>query len=585
MSIVRSVIEFPRRVRIADVVVIAALGGLIYWLTVISRQWGGQTQGTVEIHTEFRYLPLYTIFSLTRGLVAYLISLVFTLVYGYIMAHSRKAERVMLPMLDVLQSIPVLSFLPGFSIALIAIFPHSNIGLELVAVLAIFTGQVWNMTYAFYRSLKVIPNDMRDAAESFYLSKKEIFLKLELPASTIPLVWNSMMSFAGGWFFITICEAFTLGDRDFRLPGVGSYMSEAIIKGNVGAMVAGVVAMGVMIVSLDRVLWRPLVIWSRKFRMEDSVEEGPEERSLVLDILQGSKLVEWIAERLRAKEESPSQRNERRELDAVKASASKLISIVNVRQPLLRKVMTWIVGGAFAVLLIYGVFGAVMSFATTLTSGEWADIAIGTAATLGRIILTVALAAAWTIPLGAMIGMNHSLSRKLQPVIQFMASFPAPMVFPLILIMLARFHISIEIGAILMMMLGTQWYMLFNVIAGASSIPNDLGELSDTFSLPRMLRWKKVILPAIFPSIITGMITASGGAWNTSIVAENYVVPGKARMTATGIGALISFASEKENIPMLIASTLALCLVVVGINKFLWRRLFDIAQERYTLNK
>ncbi len=585
MSIVRSVIEFPRRVRIADVVVIASLAGLIYWLAVISRQWGGQTQGVVEIHTEFKYLPLYTVFSLTRGLVAYLISLFFTLVYGYIMAHSRKAERVMLPLLDVLQSIPVLSFLPGFSIALIAIFPHSNIGLELVCVLAIFTGQVWNMTYAFYRSLKVIPNDMRDAAESFYLSKKEVLLKLELPASAIPLVWNSMMSFAGGWFFITICEAFTLGDRDFRLPGVGSYMSEAIIKGNVGAMVAGVVAMGVMIVSLDRVLWRPLVIWSRKFRMEDSVEEGPEERSIVLDILQGSKLVEWISEKLRAKEESSSQQKERRELDVVKASASKLISIVNVRQPVLRKIISWVLGGAFAILLIYGVFGAVMSFATTLTSGEWADIGIGTAATLGRIVLTVALAAAWTIPIGAMIGMNHSLSRRLQPVIQFMASFPAPMVFPLILIMLARFHISIEIGAILMMMLGTQWYMLFNVIAGASSIPNDLGELSDTFSLPRMLRWKKVILPAIFPSIITGMITASGGAWNTSIVAENYVVPGKARMTATGIGALISFASEKENIPMLIASTLALCLVVVFINKFLWRRLFDIAQERYTLNK
>ncbi len=584
MSLVRSLIEFPRKVRVADIVVVLALIGLVYWLATISREWGAKTQAVVQIHTEFKYLPLYTVYSLTRGLVAYIISLLFTIGYGYVMAHSRRAEKVMLPLLDILQSIPVLSFLPAFSIALIGLFPNTNVGLELVCVFAIFTGQVWNMTYAFYRALRGIPNDMRDAVESFYLSKSEILRKLELPASAIPLIWNSMMSMAGGWFFLTVCEAFTLGDRDFRLPGVGSYMSVAIEKGNVPAMIAAVIAMAAMILLLDRLLWRPLVIWSRKFRMEDTAEEY-DDRSFVLDILQGSKLVEWLSERMRVKEDKKKPRVERREIQAIKNSAAKILATLQVKEPRARKAIVGIIMSAVIVLIGYGAFEAIQTFITKLSPDQWGEIGIGMSATLGRTIVAVVLSALWTIPVGAIIGQNHNLSRRLQPVIQFMASFPAPMIFPIILIGLSRFHISIEIGSILMMIIGTQWYMLFNVIAGASSIPNDLQEMTDVFALPRIQRWKKLVLPALFPSIIIGMTTAAGGAWNTSIVAENYVVPGKERMMATGIGAMISLASEKENAPMLIASTAALALVVVMINKFVWRRLFNYASERYTLNK
>ncbi|MDP4231415.1 MAG: ABC transporter permease subunit [Bacteroidota bacterium] len=584
MSFVRSIIEFPKRFRTADIIVIAALGGLIYWLAVISRQWGAHVQPVTTIHTEFRYLPLYTLFSMTRGLVAYLISLFFTIAYGYVMAHSHKAERVMLPLLDVLQSIPVLSFLPGFSIALIALFPNNNIGLELVAVLAIFTGQVWNMTYAFYRALKGIPTDMRDAAESFYLSKKEILTKLELPASAIPLVWNSMMSMAGGWFFLTVCEAFTLGDRDFPLPGVGSYMSVAIDKGNVPAMIAAVAAMGVMIILLDRLLWRPLVIWSKKFRMEETSDEV-EERSIVLNILEDSKLVKWIAEKLAVRKEKEIERGEKAKLEEKKISAQRLLSLVGAKDPIFKKIFGWVIALGAAGGILYAIVDAAFLLSRGLSGNDWSTIGIGTLATFLRTTVAVALAALWTIPVGAMIGMNAKLSRRLQPLIQFMASFPAPMIFPLVLIVLTRFGVSIEIGAVLLMLLGTQWYMLFNVIAGASSIPTDLQELATSYSLPRNLKWRKLILPALFPSIVTGAITAAGGAWNASIIAENYVVPGKTRLTATGIGALISIASEKENFPMLIASTLALCLVVIGINKFFWRRLFAIAQDRYALNK
>ena len=585
MSFVRSVIEFPKKMRIADFIVVAALGGLIYWLAVIARQWGAHVQPTVEIHTEFRYLPLYTLFSMTRGLVAYLISLAFTIAYGYVMAHSHRAEKIMMPLLDVLQSIPVLSFLPGFSIALIAIFPSNNIGLELVCVLAIFVGQVWNMTYAFYRALKGIPTDMRDAAESFYLSKKEILTKLELPSSAIPLVWNSMMSMAGGWFFLTVCEAFTLGARDFRLPGIGSYMSVAINKGNTPAMIAAVIAMGVMIIVLNTLLWKPLVIWSKKFRMEETSDEI-EEHSFVLNILEDSKLVKWIAEKLAVRREKEIERGDAKaKLDEKKLSAQRLLGLVGAKEPVVRKIFGWVITVVIAGGIIYAIIDMAFLLSRGLTLGDWSTIGIGTLATFLRTTIAVAIAALWTIPVGAVIGMNANLSRKLQPLIQFMASFPAPMIFPLVLIVLARFGVSIEIGAVLLMLLGTQWYMLFNVIAGASSIPTDLQELASSYGLPRNLKWRKLILPALFPSIVTGAITAAGGAWNASIIAENYVVPGKERLTATGIGAIISIASEKENFPLLIASTLALCLVVIAINKFFWRKLFAIAQDRYALNK
>ncbi|MEI8134980.1 MAG: ABC transporter permease subunit [bacterium] len=585
MSFVRSVIEFPRKVKIADFIVVAALGGLIYWLAVISREWGAHIQPVTTIHTEFRYLPLYTLYSLTRGLVAYLISLLFTIAYGYTMAHSKRAERIMLPLLDILQSIPVLSFLPGFSIALIALFPHTNVGLELVCVLAIFVGQVWNMTFAFFYSLKGIPNDMRDAAKSYYLSKREILLKLELPASTIPLVWNSMMSMAGGWFFLTVCEAFTLGDRDFRLPGVGSYMSVAIEKGNVPAEIAAIVAMGVMIIVLDRLLWRPLVIWSKKFRMDDTADEV-EESSIVLDVLKNSKLVDWIYEKLRVKEEKiPQAQKLPTQSTADMLSAKKILEISARKETSLKKIGTWALA-LFAIgLILYGLIDAAFVVLNGLSASDWSSIAFRTFATFLRTSAAVLLAALWTVPVGAIIGMNRKLSRRLQPLIQFMASYPAPMIFPLVLLFLTSAGISIEYGAVLLMLLGTQWYMLFNVIAGASSIPTDLQEVSDSYSLPRMLKWKRVILPAIFPSIITGAITAAGGAWNASIVAENYVVPHKMRMSATGIGSLISSASETENFPLLIASTMALSLVVVIINKFFWRRLFSIAQDKYALNK
>jgi NitT/TauT family transport system permease protein len=583
MSIVRNLINLPRRVSIADIAVIGALCGLIYWLTLISHQWSAHLQPSVEIHTDFIYLPLYTLFSLTRGLVAYLISLIFTIGYGYVMAHSARAEKVMLPLLDVLQSIPVLGFLPGLVLALIAVFPKTNAGLEIACVLMIFTGQVWNMTFAFYHSLRAIPNDLRDASRSFYLSKKETLLKLELPSSTIPLVWNSMMSMAGGWFFLTITEAFTLGDKDFRLPGVGSYMSVAITQGNVPAMIGAVVAMGAMIIFLDRVLWKPLVIWSRKFRMEELSEEI-DENSLVLNILRNSNFLEFIGKKI-------FRRHKATEEEQVHIFEAKREAVINsafrsdetVDRSVTSKVIVGIVSLGVLAAISLGIFKLVLLFTESLDGSDWASIFSGTGLTLIRTTLAVALGALWAVPVGAVIGMNAKLSRRLQPVIQFMASFPAPMLFPIVLLVLAKLGVSIEIGAIVLMLLGTQWYMLFNVIAGASSIPTDLRELFASYNVSRKMRWKKLILPALFPSIVTGAVTAAGGAWNASIVAEYIQFNGKT-LVAHGLGSLISLATLHGNYALLGASVLLMCVVVVSINKFIWRRLFALAQDRFALN-
>lgn len=590
MSLVRSVIELPRRVRIADIVVIVVLAGFAYWMAAIAKEWRSPMHAQVIIHTDFRYLPLYTLFSLARGIFAYVISLLFTLIIGYSMAHSERVEKIGLPMLDIMQSIPVLSFIPGLSMAFLAIFPVSNIGLELVAIVAIFTGQVWNMTYAFYAALKGIPGDMRDATTSFFLSRREKLTKLELPASAIPLIWNSMMSMAGGWFFLTVCEAFTIGDKNYKLPGIGSYMRVAIEEGKMPAIIGAIVAMGMMIILLDRLLWRPLVIWSTKFRMEEISDDlnGVPERSIVLDIVSRSKLVQWLSAKLSVKEDNKRKAHSSEATvpieDIKSRTVQKLASFV-LHPHYIRKGIGWLAVIGFATGISYAIFRSYELLSLHLGSDDWGHIGIGTLATLARTFCAVFLAALWTVPLGAMIGMNARLSRKLQPAIQFMASFPAPMIFPLVLLLLAKIHLSIEYGAVILMLLGTQWYMLFNVIAGASALPADLVELGRSFSLPRIQRWRKIILPSLFPSIVTGLLTAAGGAWNTSIIAENYDVPGKTRQVATGVGALISFASDHDNIPLLVASTLSLCIVVVTINRLVWRKMLNAAQNKYSLNK
>jgi NitT/TauT family transport system permease protein len=582
MSFVRDVLRFPRRIGFADLVVFAALGGVLYWFMLVSREWSSSLQPHSVINTDIAHLPIYTLYSLTRGLAAYVISLVFTIGYGYIMAHSQRLERLMLATLDVLQSVPVLGFLPWLVTLFVYLFPHSYVGLEIASVLSVFLGQVWNMTFAFYYSLKAIPNDLRDASKTFYLNKREQLWKLELPASAIPLVWNSMMSMAGGWFFLSVCESINFGGKDFKLPGIGSYMAAAWSDGNVGAMIGAIVAMGVMILFLDRVLWRPLVIWSRKFRVEE-ISSEPEGKSLVLDILGRSEFVrtmrEWFERRRRQAETYSEQDFLEVRQEIHEAAFEQKVE----EESQVRKAISYGIAAVLMLGLGYGMLKLLQVFMHDLTGQQWLTVLGATGLTLVRTLAAVILGAIWTIPAGVIIGMNPRYSQRLQPVVQFISSFPAPMFFPLFIVLFSQFGISIEYGAVLLMLLGTQWYMLFNVIAGASAVPTDLQEMFASYRIPRKAWWWKLVLPAVFPAIVTGAITAAGGAWNASFVSE-FIRYKDQVYAAHGVGSLLAISYEKGQFALLAASVFTLCLVVVLVNKFVWRKLYTIAQERYSLN-
>ncbi len=564
-----AVLHRVRRFSWIDILVIVGLGGLLYGLIDVESQWTGPRRLHVEIDLSPWALPQYTLLSLARGLIAYCISLLFTLVYGYWAAKDKVASRVLIPALDILQSIPVLAFLPGLLIALSNAFPETNIGLELAAILMIFTGQAWNMTFSFYYSLRSVPADQQEAATLYRFSAWQRLKWVELPFSTMGLVWNSMMSMAGGWFFLMISESYRLGDVDFRLPGVGSYMSVAVDKGRVDAMVWALVAMLLMIVGLDQFLWRPVVVWAQKFR----VEEGGSEvlaTSWFLNLLRRSGMARLVRRipRFRMRASLPVRTTSRVETTA---AASQ---------------WQWLMFVAFGALLLLLGFGAWKLF--RLLSGVslhvWLVTVSAAVATLGRVLASTALGTLWAVPAGLAIGLSPRLSRIFQPIVQVAASFPAPMLFPMVVGILAYSHVSLGWGAIVLMLLGTQWYILFNVIAGAMAVPSDLREAARSYRLNRWERFRYLYLPAVFPHLVTGWITAAGGAWNASIVAEYVSFQGKVLQT-WGLGSQINDATANANFPLLAVSVLVMSAVVVLFNRLVWRRMYDLAERRFTLSK
>ena len=553
----------------SDLLGIAVLFAVISGIVVVAREWSGPLQPMAEIHLEPEYLPLYTFLSLSRGVAAYGLSFLFTMVYGTVMARVRGAERVMLPVLDILQSIPVLGFLPGFVLLLVHLFPHYNLGLELASVLMIFTGQVWNMTFAFYASLKSVPPDLVAVARLAKLSRWERFLRLDLSFAANGLVWNSMMSMAGGWFFLTVCEAFTLGEHDFRLPGLGSYVSLAIERGDGRAQALGGLAMLVMIVGVDQLVWRPIVAWAHKFTDEERAETS------------GS----WFWERLRRSRVWRAGSNSlgflgRRARPVWTQTASRVdgaTASVGVRR-WAGRILLVAVGGAVAL----GV-AKYIHLLTTLRMDEWLHLFVSAATTFLRVVLAVSLASLWTVPVGVWIGRNPRWSRALQPVIQMAASFPAPMIFPVAVGVMLAFGAGLGVSSVLLLMLGTQWYVLFNVIAGSGAIPRELWEVSRLSRFSWARRWRTLILPAIFPSLLTGWITATGGAWNASIVAEYMKYKGQT-LSTTGLGAAINQATAQGNFHVLAAAVGLMAVVVVGFNRLVWRPLSHRAQTKYSLS-
>jgi NitT/TauT family transport system permease protein len=554
-----------------ELLVILAGLALFYALLSVTHSWIAPTSTHAEISLSPAALPKYAMFSVSRISVAYVLSLVFTLLYGYIAAYNAKAERFMIPLLDTLQSIPVLSFLPGVMVAMVAVFPTRQIGLELGSILLIFTGQVWNMTFSFYSSLKSLPTEMHEVAAIYRWSWWQRFVQMELPFATIGLVWNSMMSVAGGWFFLMACEMFVLGNRDLRLPGLGSYLQTAANAGDTRAITWGVAVMVGVIVLMDRLIWRPVIAWAEKFKFEQ-VEAVESPHSRVLDFLRRSQILPLVAQ------------------VSVRPMGERLALYFANRQP--RKleggpsenIRKWI-ARATLILLLLGIGYASLkmtALVVTVSGRELRTIFVGAGATFLRVEATLLLAALWTIPAGVVIGLNPRLSSVMQPIAQIAASVPATALFPIILLLLIRVGGGLGIGSIVLLLLGTQWYILFNVIAGASAIPTDLKEVCGIFQFGRIEKWRELLLPGIFPYLITGFVTASGGAWNASIVAEYFHFHGQTFSTA-GLGAVISSATDSGNFRVLLAATLLMAAMVVTINRLLWRRLYVLASTKYRL--
>jgi NitT/TauT family transport system permease protein len=560
---------------------VAGIGlACFYGVVVIARSWFGHFEPEIVISQSPRALPLYAFYSVVRIGLAYVLSLFFAIGYGYVAAYNKRIEALMIAGLDILQSIPVLSFLPGVMLAMVALFPTRQIGVEMGAIVLIFTGQVWNMAFSFYSSIKSIPRELSEAASIYKFSRLQRLIQLELPYSAIGLVWNSMVSVAGGWFFLMACEMFVLGTRDFRLPGLGSYLQTAAGTGNYPAIAWGLATMIAIIVATDQLIWRPVIAWSDKFKFEQ-VESGTRVRSPLLHLLQHSRglrslrqhtfvpLGEGMYRRLAKERIEPSPE--------AGATAKQAATGNGGVAAWLRGLLLAVAAGA----VVYAAWEA-LSLLRQVHGSEFVEIMKGALATFLRVNVSLVIAAAWTIPAGVAIGFHPRLARIAQPLAQIAASVPATALFPVILLALIRVGGGMGIGSIALMLLGTQWYILFNVIAGAMAIPSDLKEVATLFHFTTVQKWKSVILPGIFPFLITGMVTASGGAWNASIIAEYFRLHNQTLQTV-GLGAVISAATDSGQFQILLLATIVMATMVVTINRLVWRPLYRLAETRYKL--
>jgi NitT/TauT family transport system permease protein len=563
---------------VLDVLVAVLLLACFYAVVGLGRYWFGHAQPEVVISQSPRALPVYAFYSMVRIGLAYLLSLTFAVGYGYLAANSKRLEPLMIALLDILQSIPVLSFLPPVILAMVALFPTRQIGVEMGTIVLIFTGQVWNMAFSFYSSIKSIPRELSEASNIYRFSRLQRFVQLELPYAAIGLVWNSIMSVAGGWFFLMACEMFVLGPRDFRLPGLGSYLQTAAGTGNGVAIAWGLATMVAIIVATDQLVWRPIIVWSDKFKFEQ-VESAQRGRSPLLSLLTqsnvarafgrhaGSKFSDGIYHRL-AERRKLRVAEEANGETAEKAGSSAVLQMV-------------LIGGAIATAVLYGAWHALLLL-REVHGAQFVMLLKGAAATFLRVNLSLLIASAWTIPVGVAIGFHPRLARLAQPLAQIAASVPATALFPVLLLALIKIGGGMGIGSIALMLLGTQWYILFNVIAGAMAIPSDLREVATLFRFGTVQRWRTVILPGIFPYLITGLVTASGGAWNASIIAEYFRLNNQTMQTL-GLGAEISAASDSGQFQILLLATIMMALMVVTVNRLVWRPLYRLAETRYRL--
>lgn len=555
---------------------LAVMLGTFMLLALVARLGAGALvsfeppQVVPNVDLDPRNLPYYAGRSTLRMFIALFFSTLFTLIYGYVAANNRWAERVMVPLLDILQSVPVLGFLSITVTGFIALFPGSLLGLEAASIFAIFTSQVWNMTFSFYQSLRTVPVELKEAATLYQLSRWQRFTTLEVPSAVIGLLWNAMMSFGGGWFFVVASETISVLNQEYTLPGIGSYVAAAIADENLVALGWAFLTIVIVIVLVDQLFWRPLIAWSDKFRMEQSAS-AEASKSWIYNLLQTARIPRLLGRFL-----TPTK-------DAINRLLSQIGGPGGSREDGVRSPR----GDRFYTIILLLAIGFLIAFAlhwilTTVGLREvFKTFGLGVLTLLRVTLLLLFATVVWT-PIGVAIGFNPKLAHTLQPVVQFLASFPANFIFPFATLFFLWSHLSLEWGSILLMALGAQWYILFNSIAGAQTIPTDLREMADDIGLKGWQRWQKLIIPGIFSAWVTGGVTASGGAWNASIVSE-IVSWGTTTLTATGLGSYIAEATFSGDWPRITLGIGMMSLFVVGLNRLLWRKLYQLAESKYHL--
>ena len=542
--------------------------------------WGAKQMGApyqigqaLPISLNPRELPVYGLFTVLRMLIAMLFSLLFTFIFGTWAAKSRQAARLIIPCIDILQSVPVLPMLSITITGFIALFPGSRLGPECAAIFTIFTAQVWNMVLSFYQSLRTVPQELKEAADMFHLSAWQRFWRIEVPFALPGLLWNMMLSMSGSWMFIVASEAISVSNQHISLPGIGSYLNLAIMHANIGAVGQAIIAMIIIIFCYDQLLFRPLLSWAEKFKAEHVAQEKISP-SWIIGLLHRSRLFQYLG-------------------NLIGGFADAIINFNLFRSKLSKhsiadnpRVARWLnlIWSAILIALVIGISYGLLSYIFHhISLSELLHVFFLGLITALRVLIIVLISTVVWVPIGVWIGLRPRIAEIAQPVVQFLAAFPMNVLFPIVVLAIVKYHLNVEIWVTPLMLLGVQWYILFNVIAGTIALPKDLKQVADNFGVKGWQWWLRLILPGIFPFYITGAITAVGNAWNTSIIAE-VVSWGNTTLTATGLGAYITQYSTTGNFPRIALGMGVMCIFVLTMNRLVWRPLYNLAQMRYRLD-
>lgn len=562
-----------------DIIVLILFFGL---MAAIVWGVGNMTQNytlgqPIFISTDPSYLPQYALATVMRMSIALCCSFLFTLLVGSLAAKSRMAEKILIPFIDIMQSVPVLGFLSFTLMIFIKLFPSSRLGPECAAIFAIFTSQVWNMTFSFYQSLRMLPNDLKEAAAMFNLSYWQKFWRIEVPFATPGLIWNTMMSLSAGWFFVVASEAISVANQNIMLPGIGSYIKLAQEQENYAALGYAILTMLIVIILYDQLLFRPLITWSEQFETEPN-EEG-QSNSWFLTLIRRSKLIKNLKQTIAYVKNALSYKKL-----GFKYLPTQFLEDYTFRPS---ENFSHIINLIFNALLVIALFISFILIGrfiqSAVTPYEILRVLYFGFITTVKITILIAVSSLIWVPIGVWIGLHPKLSRHIQPIAQFLAAFPANLVYPLVFFAIIKYNLNVEIWTAPLMILGTQWYILFNVIAGTRALSSDLKYAAKNYQIKGKLWWKKMMLPAIFPYYITGAMTAAGGCWNASILAD-VVEWGNRRITATGLGGYITEFTQVGDFPRITLGIVVMCLYVTLINRLVWRNLYTLAETRYSLS-